>query len=76
MGAQLCHGAEVHLGLAPAPPDLVIACDARTFGALAVGQLSPTAALREGRLTIAGDRRLLTRFFTVYRLPPLVPAAA
>jgi DNA-binding HxlR family transcriptional regulator len=68
-------GPDVRLGHAPTPPDLTITCDGATFGAIAVGQLSPIAALREGRLAIEGDRRLLTRFFGVYRLPPVAPAA-
>jgi DNA-binding HxlR family transcriptional regulator len=69
-------GADVRLGQAPTPPDLTVTCDGPTFGAMAIGQLSPTAALRDGRLKIEGDRRLLTRFFTVYRLPLPAPAAA
>jgi SCP-2 sterol transfer family len=69
-------GTELRLGRAPSRPDLVIACDPPTFGALATGQISPTAALREGRLEIEGDRKLLTRFFAVYRLPRAAPAAA
>jgi DNA-binding HxlR family transcriptional regulator len=66
-------GSDLRLGAAPTPPDLTITCDALTFGAMALGQLSPTAALREGRLAIEGDRRLLTRFFAVYRLPRTAP---
>jgi hypothetical protein len=32
--------------------------------------------VREGRLAIAGERKLLTRFFAVYRLPAPAPAPA
>lgn len=62
-------GAELRLGAAPAPPDLIITCDPPSFGAIALGQLTAAAALRAGRLEIQGDRKLLTQFFSVYRLP-------
>jgi DNA-binding HxlR family transcriptional regulator len=69
-------GAELRLGQAATPPDLTITCDPPTFGALALGQLSPTAALREGRVEVKGDRKLLTRFFSVYQLRPATPQPA
>lgn len=69
-------GAELRLGLAPERPDLTITCDVMTFGAIALGRLLPAAALRERRLAIEGDRKLLARFFSVYRLPPIATKAA
>jgi DNA-binding HxlR family transcriptional regulator len=69
-------GTDLRLGPAPSRPDLTITCDPLTFGALATGQISPTAALREDRLAIQGERKLLTRFFAVYRLPRPAPVGA
>jgi hypothetical protein len=36
---------------------------------MAVGLLDPAVALDDGRVAIEGERDLLVRFFTVFRLP-------
>lgn len=59
--ARLTHGQT-------AAPDLRVSCTAEVWADIARGDLDPRAALREGRVTITGDRSLfarLARFFPV-----------
>jgi DNA-binding HxlR family transcriptional regulator len=58
-------------GPSPGSADIQIQCDMEAFMALALRQITPTQALRDGHLTILhGDRRALTRVFKVLEYRP------
>ena len=50
-------------GPSPAGADLVVACDLRTFLALAAGELTPSQAVRRGDATVRGGTERLARAF-------------
>jgi DNA-binding HxlR family transcriptional regulator len=56
-------------GASPREPALRASCDVYTFAQLAEGQLSPSHALRSGRVRIAGKPAALTRAFRVLTAP-------
>jgi alkyl sulfatase BDS1-like metallo-beta-lactamase superfamily hydrolase len=73
------HGVVVtRSGPAPAGAALRVACDLKTFLALATGELTPATAVRRGHATIAGELDVFERAFEVlsagdsadYRLVP------
>jgi len=55
----------VRSGPAPARADLLVECDLGTFRALLGGRVSPSRALREGRVSVVGDARGLRRVFQI-----------
>ncbi|WP_229218128.1 winged helix-turn-helix transcriptional regulator [Rugamonas apoptosis] len=55
-----------HSGPATEPPGLQLQCDLATFMALALRQITPSAAIREGRASLLlGNQRRLTQVFKV-----------
>lgn len=58
-----------------ANPDTVIAGDARTIAAAIYGGVPLAALEASGALKTSGDRTLLTRFVTLFPLPPKAPGA-
>ena len=69
---QLRHGRFVaRSGPAPTDPTLTVVCDLQTFMALALRQLTPAQALKDGRATILqGTRTALTEVFRVLAYSP------
>ena len=61
-------GSRVTQGVPPAA-DVQVTADPATFFALADGRITPARAVREGRLDVTGDRRLLDRLLTGFHLP-------
>lgn len=58
-------------GPAPTPADIVVQCDLDTFMALALGQLTPAAALGTGRASLlAGQESAFVQAFKVLRYKP------
>ena len=55
-------------------PDVEVVADPATFFALADGRLTTARAVRESGLTVTGDRLLLDRLLTGFRLPARVAA--
>ena len=53
----------------PSHPDIVLAMDVGTLGALLHRELSPEEARANGRLTLEGDPRALDRFVAMFALP-------
>jgi DNA-binding HxlR family transcriptional regulator len=63
-------------GPAPADPTLQVECDLATFMELALRTLSPSQALKEGRVRIlAGPRTALTELYRVLVYVPQAPVA-
>ncbi|WP_406281161.1 winged helix-turn-helix transcriptional regulator [Nocardia sp. NBC_00881] len=63
------NGLDLASGAAVITPDLVVETDVPTFIALSEGSTSPAQAIKNNSVTVRGDRKLLTRFFRVFRLP-------
>jgi DNA-binding HxlR family transcriptional regulator/putative sterol carrier protein len=61
-------GARVAQGTAP-DADVRATADPATFFALTDGRMTAARAVREGGLTVIGDRRLLDRLLTGFHLP-------
>lgn len=57
-------------GVPPASPEVHVTADHDTFFALADRRLTPSAAIKQHRITVDGDRRLLDRFLAAVHLPP------
>jgi DNA-binding HxlR family transcriptional regulator len=72
---QLRHGRFLpRSGPSPTDPTLRIACDLQTFMDLALRQLTPSQALKDGRATIlAGSRSSLAEVFRVLAYTPQAP---
>jgi len=68
-------GVRVTDGPPPGRADVTARTDVPTFVALASGELTPARAVREKRLRVEGDRRLLDRLLAVFRLPARAAAA-
>ena len=66
-------GARVRQGAPPAP-DVRAMADPMTFFALADRRLTPAKAVRDGLLTVEGDRRHLDALFKGFHLPDRVAA--
>jgi hypothetical protein len=61
-------------GPSPADPSLRVACDLQTFTDLALRTLTPSQAVKDGRVTIlAGPRTALTEVFRVLVYTPHAP---
>src|SRR5215203_655469 len=72
---QLHHGRLLpRSGPSPTDPTVRIACDLQTFMALALRELTPSQALKDGRATIlAGSRSSLVEVFRVLAYTPQAP---
>lgn len=62
-------GVQLRSGAAAIGPDLVIETEVQTFIALGEGSRSPAQSLKNGSVTVRGDRKLLTKFFQTFRIP-------
>jgi DNA-binding HxlR family transcriptional regulator len=68
---QLRHGRFLPRSGPAADPTLEVACDLQTFTLLALRELTPSQALKDGRVTIlAGPRTALTEVFRVLAYTP------
>src|SRR5829696_5727603 len=72
---QLRHGRLLpRSGPSPTDPTVRVACDLPTFMDLALGELTPSQALKDGRATIlAGSRSSLAELFRVLVYTPQAP---
>ena len=57
-----------------AQADVHATTDPATFFALADRRVTPARAVRDGALTVSGERRLLDRLLTGFHLPDRVAA--
>lgn len=65
--------AELHDGTPAADPDVHVTTRLPTFLALASHQLTPARAVREKAISLRGDRRLLEKLLSAFRLPKRAP---
>jgi DNA-binding HxlR family transcriptional regulator len=64
-------------GPAPSDPAIVVVCDLETFLALALREMTPARALREGAATLtSGSRSTFTRAFEILGYKPPMPTTA
>ena len=75
---QMCHGRVLpRSGPAPTDPTLRVACDIQTFTDLALRTISPSQALKDGRVKIlAGTRTAFTEIYRVLVYTPHAPLPA
>jgi DNA-binding HxlR family transcriptional regulator len=68
-------GVQVARGEAPVP-DVVFVGESSALAAVVYGERKFAEALREGELTLRGDKAVAKKFVTLFRLPEAVPSRA